>query len=62
MTINMPIERSAELFRAAAVAGLNLRMLKPEEDTLEAVFLRLTGEADSELSQDRGVQRQGDGA
>jgi ABC-2 type transport system ATP-binding protein len=43
VTINMPIEQSAELFRAAAVAGLNLRMLKPEEDTLETVFLRLTG-------------------
>ena len=62
VTINMPIEQSAELFRAAAVAGLNLRMLKPEEDTLETVFLRLTGEADSELPQDRRIQRQGDGA
>jgi ABC-2 type transport system permease protein len=40
--VDMPAERSAELFRAAAVAGLNLRMLKPEEDTLETVFLRLT--------------------
>jgi ABC-2 type transport system ATP-binding protein len=62
VTINMPIEQSAELFRAAAVAGLNLRMLKPEEDTLETVFLRLTGEADSELPQDRRVQGEGDGA
>ena len=61
VTIDMPIEQSAELFRAAAVAGLNLRMLKPEEDTLETVFLRLTGEADSELPQDRRIQRQGDG-
>jgi ABC-2 type transport system ATP-binding protein len=60
--VDMPIEQSAELFRAAAVAGLNLRMLKPEEDTLETVFLRLTGEADSELSEDRRIQRQGDGA
>jgi hypothetical protein len=62
VTINMPIERSAELFRAAAAAGLNLRLLKPEEDMLETVFLRLTGEADSELPEDRRVQRQGDGA
>ena len=62
VTINMPIEQSAELFRAAAVAGLNLRMLKPEEDTLETVFLRLTEKADSEQSEDRGIQRQGDGA
>ena len=43
------------------MAGLNLRMLKPEEDTLETVFLRLTGEPDSELPQDRLVQRQADG-
>jgi ABC-2 type transport system ATP-binding protein len=62
VTINMPIEQSAELFRAAAVAGINLRMLKPEEDTLETVFLRLTGEADSEPSEDRRIQRQGDSA
>ena len=58
----MPAEQSAELFRAAAVAGLTLRMLKPEEDTLETVFLRLTGEADGELTEDRRSQRQGDGA
>jgi ABC-2 type transport system ATP-binding protein len=60
--VDMPIEQSAELFRAAAAAGLNLRMLKPEEDTLETVFLRLTEKADSEQSEDRGIQRQGDGA
>ena len=39
-----------------------LRLLKPEEDTLETVFLRLTGKADSELSEERRSQRQGDGA
>jgi ABC-2 type transport system ATP-binding protein len=60
--VDMPAERSAELFRAAAVAGLNLRLLKPEEDTLEKVFLRLTGEADGELSEERRIQRRGDGA
>jgi ABC-2 type transport system ATP-binding protein len=60
--VDMPIEQSAELFRAAAVAGLNLRLLKPEEDTLETVFLRLTGKADSELSEERRIQRQGDEA
>ena len=62
VTVDMPVERSAELFRAAAVAGLTLRLLKPEEDTLETVFLRLTGKADSELSEDRRIQRQGEGA
>jgi ABC-2 type transport system ATP-binding protein len=59
--VEMPAEQSAELFRAAAVAGLNLRMLKPEEDTLEKVFLRLTGEEDGELSEDRRIQRQENG-
>ena len=62
VTVDMPVERSADLFRAAAVAGLTLRLLKPEEDTLETVFLRLTGKADSELSEERRIQRQGDGA
>ena len=62
VTVDMPVERSADLFRAAAVAGLTLRLLKPEEDTLETVFLRLTGKADSELSEERRSQRQGEGA
>ena len=62
VTVDMPVERSADLFRAAAVAGLTLRLLKPEEDTLETVFLRLTGKADSELSEERRIQRQGEGA
>ena len=62
VTVDMPVERSAELFRAAAVAGLTLRLLKPEEDTLETVFLRLTGKADSELSEERRIQRQREGA
>jgi hypothetical protein len=58
----MPAGQSAELFRAAAAAGLDLRLLKPEEDTLETVFLRLTEKADSEQSEDRRSQRQEDGA
>jgi ABC-2 type transport system ATP-binding protein len=60
--VDLPVERSAELFRAAAVAGLDLRMLKPEEDTLETVFLRLTGEADGELTESRRIQREANGA
>jgi ABC-2 type transport system ATP-binding protein len=60
--VDMPIEQSAELFRAAAVAGLDLRLLKPEEDTLEKVFLRLTGKADGELSEDLRSERQEDGS
>jgi len=61
LIINMPVRQSAELFRAVAVAGLSLQMLKPEEDTLEAVFLRMTGAADSDLSANRRAQREGDG-
>jgi hypothetical protein len=32
-------------------------MLNPEADTLETVFLRLTGATDAELSQQRAAQR-----
>jgi ABC-2 type transport system ATP-binding protein len=55
--VDMPAERSAELFRAAEAAGLTLRMLNPESDTLEAVFLRLTGATDAELAEQRRKQR-----
>jgi ABC-2 type transport system ATP-binding protein len=57
LVVDMPAERSAELSRAATAAGLTLRMLNPEADTLETVFLRLTGATDAELSEQRRVQR-----
>jgi ABC-2 type transport system ATP-binding protein len=57
--VDMPAERSAELFRAADAAGLTLRMLNPESDTLETVFLRLTGATDAELAERRRQQREG---
>ena len=38
-----------------------MRMLNPEADTLETVFLRLTGATDTELSEERRAQRHGDG-
>jgi ABC-2 type transport system ATP-binding protein len=62
VTVDMPAARSADLYRAAAEAGLVLRMLNPEHDTLEAVFLDLTGATDAELSEQRAAQRRGDGA
>jgi len=62
LIIDMPAERSAELGHVATAAGLTLRMLNPEADTLEAVFLRLTGATDAELSEQRRAQRQGEGA
>jgi ABC-2 type transport system ATP-binding protein len=57
LIVDMPAERSAELGRAATAAGLTLRMLNPEADTLETVFLRLTGATDAELSEQRRAQR-----
>jgi ABC-2 type transport system ATP-binding protein len=57
LVVNMPAGRSAELGRAAVAAGLTLRMLNPEADTLETVFLRLTGATDAELSEQRRAQR-----
>jgi ABC-2 type transport system ATP-binding protein len=57
LVVEMPAERSAELGRAASAAGLTLRMLNPEADTLETVFLRLTGATDAELSEQCRAQR-----
>jgi len=62
LLINVPAHRSAEVGRVATAAGLTLRMLNPEADTLETVFLRLTGATDAELSEQRRVQRQKQGA
>jgi ABC-2 type transport system ATP-binding protein len=61
LIVNLPAERSAELGRVVTAAGLTLRMLNPEADSLETVFLRLTGATDAELSEQRRAQRHGDG-
>jgi ABC-2 type transport system ATP-binding protein len=42
--------------RAAAAGGVTLRTLSPRRDTLENVFLRLTGETDGELAAQRSRQ------
>ena len=60
--VDIPADRSPELFRAADSAGLTLRMLNPESDTLETIFLRLTGATDAELAEQRRKQRHGDEA
>ena len=54
----MPADRSAELDRAASEAGFALRMLTPQRDTLETVFLNLTGGSDTELAEQRSAQRE----
>ena len=58
LMITMPAERAADLDRAASGAGLALRMLHPRRDTLETVFLNLTGSSDAELAEQRGAQRE----
>jgi ABC-2 type transport system ATP-binding protein len=62
VAIDIPAAQSADVERAVTAAGLTLRMLNPEADTLEAVFLRMTGATDAELSEQRRAQRQGNGA
>jgi ABC-2 type transport system ATP-binding protein len=61
VSIDLPAARSADVERAVTAAGLTLRMLNPEAETLETVFLRLTGATDAELSEQRRAQRHKDG-
>jgi ABC-2 type transport system ATP-binding protein len=49
LIVAMPAERSADLYRAAAAEGIVLRMLTPQLQTLEEVFLDLTGASGIEL-------------
>jgi ABC-2 type transport system ATP-binding protein len=58
LIITMPAERAADLDRAASEAGFALRDLHPQRDTLETVFLNLTGSSDAELAKRRGAQRE----
>ena len=62
LIIHVPAQQSAEVGRVAGGAGVTLRMLNPEADTLETVFLRMTGTSDAELSEQRRAQRQGQGS
>jgi ABC-2 type transport system ATP-binding protein len=57
VSIDIPAARSADVERAVSSAGLTLRMLNPEAETLETVFLRLTGATDAELAEQRKTQR-----
>ncbi|MBO0728144.1 MAG: ATP-binding cassette domain-containing protein [Acidimicrobiaceae bacterium] len=60
--VNMPAERSGDLYRLAVAEGIALRMLNPQEQTLEEVFLDLTGPDGTEPSEPRAVTRDQDGA
>ena len=62
LIVGMPVDRSADLNRAATDAGFVLRVVTPQQDTLETVFLDLTGVTDAELSEGRSEQRHSGGA
>jgi ABC-2 type transport system ATP-binding protein len=62
LVVGMPVEQAADLNQAANDAGVVLRVLTPQKDTLEKVFLDLTGSTDAELSERRSEQRHGGGA
>lgn len=62
VTVHMPAERSADLFRAAAAEGIVLRTLTPQQQTLEEVFLDLTGASGLELPERPGAAQHQDGA
>jgi ABC-2 type transport system ATP-binding protein len=51
-----PPSESPGMNRAAAAAGITLRMLTPLQESLEDVFLRLTGGSDGELAAGRAAQ------
>ncbi len=57
LSVDIPAARSADLDRVAHEAGLTLRMLTPRQDDLEDVFLKMTGETDTELAASRSGQR-----
>ena len=48
-------DRAADLNRAAAAAGITLRRLIVAQDTLEEIFLEMTGRVDGELADGRAA-------
>jgi ABC-2 type transport system ATP-binding protein len=47
--------RAADLNRAATAAGITLRALVVAQDSLEEIFLEMTGRMDGELANDRAM-------
>jgi ABC-2 type transport system ATP-binding protein len=60
--VDMPAERSADLYRAAVADGIVLRMLTPQERTLEEVFLDLTGGSGADRTEGSGGAEDREGA
>ncbi|MGF1647148.1 MAG: ATP-binding cassette domain-containing protein [Kineosporiaceae bacterium] len=49
LRVAAPVDRASDVNRAAAAAGVTLAALVPARETLEEVFLRMTGDVDGEL-------------
>jgi len=49
VTVEAPASQAAEVNRAAAAAGITLRVLRPHEASLEDVFLEMTGERSGDI-------------
>ncbi len=56
LRVAAPVERAAAVNRTAAAEGLTLASLIPRRESLEDVFLRMTGDTDGELSTARAAQ------
>jgi len=57
LTVEAPGDAAAELNRIAAAEGITLAALTPREDTLEDVFLQMTGATDGDNALFRSRQR-----
>ncbi|MBO0729591.1 MAG: ATP-binding cassette domain-containing protein [Acidimicrobiaceae bacterium] len=60
--VDMPADRSADLYRVAVAEGIVLRMLSPQEQTLEEVFLDLTGTSGVDQTEGSSTPQHQDGA
>ena len=56
LRLEAPPEQAPAVNRAAAAAGITLSRLVARQETLEDVFLRLTGSADGDLARRRAAQ------
>ncbi len=61
LRVAAPVGQTATVNRTAAAGGVSLASLIPRRETLEDVFLRLTGNTDGELTGARAAQSGGSG-
>ncbi len=62
LRVAAPVGQTTAVNRAAAVGGVTLASLIPRRETLEDLFLRMTGDTDGELSTARAAQSVGSAA